>query len=105
LVPQQRRKGLLIELDQQKEDRFHALVILDLDQGVQEKAFGLIGTGAIKSFFYGDPQVVRIVKQKPVQPEAFFHFSFYEISLDRIADLAVNGNGKAAARKVVFQKI
>ena len=58
------------------------LFIFDFDQGIQKQAFRLCGTAAIKSFFYGNPQVVGIIKQKPIQSEPFFHFSFYKISLN-----------------------
>jgi hypothetical protein len=41
----------------------------------------------------------------PVQPEPFFHSSFNKITLDRIADPAINGNGKPAGGPAVFQKV
>jgi hypothetical protein len=102
MVAQQRRKGLFVEPDQQKERLFHGLFVFDLDQGVQEQGFGLRGVAAGESLFHGDPQVVGIVKQKPIQPEPFFHFSFYKISLNRVPDLAVNRDGEPAARAAVF---
>ena len=41
----------------------------------------------------------------PVQSEPFFHLSLDKIALDRVADLAVNGNGEPAAGAAVFQKV
>jgi hypothetical protein len=105
MVAQQRRKGLFVEPDQQKERFFHGLFVFDLDQGVQEQGFRLRGIAAGKSFFHGNPQVVGIVKQEPIQSEPFFHFSFYKISLNRVPDLAVNRDGEPAARSAGFQKI
>jgi hypothetical protein len=102
MVAQQRRKGLFVKLDQHKERFFHGLFILDLDQGIQEERFRLRGIAAFESFFHGHPQVVGISKQKPIQPEPFFHFSFYKISLDRVPDLAVNRDGEPAARPAAF---
>jgi hypothetical protein len=82
MIAQQRGKCFFIELDQQKERCFHILFVFDFDQGIQKQVFGLDGTAGIKSFFYGNPQVIGIVKQKPIQSEPFFHFSFYKISLN-----------------------
>jgi hypothetical protein len=82
MIAQQRGKYFFIELDQQKERFFHALFIFNFDQGVQKQAFRLRSTAAIKSFFYGNPQVAGIIKQKPIQSKPFFHFSFYKISLN-----------------------
>jgi hypothetical protein len=62
MVAQQRGKCFFIELDQQKERFFHMLFIFDFDQGIQKQTFHLRGTATIKSFFYGNPQVVGIVK-------------------------------------------
>jgi hypothetical protein len=84
---------------------FHDLLVCDPGQGIQEKAFRLGRAAAIEPFFHRDPEVIRIIQQETVQPEAFFHFSFYKISLDRVPDLAVNGYGKPAAAAIVFQKI
>jgi hypothetical protein len=102
MVAQQRRKDLFVKPDQQKERSFHGLLVFDLDQGVQEKRFRLRGIAAFEFFFHGHPQVVGIGKQKPIQPEPFFHFSFYKISLDRVPDLAVNRDGEPAARAAAF---
>jgi hypothetical protein len=81
------------------------LSVFDLDQGVEEQALHLGGAAAIEILFHGYPQVAGIGKQKVIQPEAFFHFPFDEVALDRVADLAVNGNSEAAGRTVVFQKV
>jgi hypothetical protein len=82
MIAQQRGKCFFIERDQQKEHLLHVLFVFDFDQGIQKQAFRLDGTTAIKFLFYGNPQVVGIVKQKPIQSEPFFHFSFYKISLN-----------------------
>jgi hypothetical protein len=82
MIAQQWGKCFFIKPDQQKEHFFHVLFIFDFDQGVQKEAFRLGGTAAIKSFFHGNPQIVGISKQKPIQSEPFFHFSFYKISLN-----------------------
>jgi hypothetical protein len=82
MIAQQRRKCFFINFDQQKERFFHILFVFDFDQGIQKKTFRLRSIAAIKSFFHGNPQVVRIIKQKLIQPKPFFHFSFYKISLN-----------------------
>jgi len=82
MIAQQWGKCFFIEPDQQKERFFHVLIIFDFDQGIQKQSFHLRSTATIKSFFYGNPQVVGIVKQKLIQSEPFFHFSFYKISLN-----------------------
>ena len=102
MIAQQRGKQFFIELDQQKERFLHVLFIFDFYQGVQKQAFRLHSTVTIKSFFHGNPQIAGIIKQKPIQSEPFFHFSFYKISLNRIPDFAVNGDGKPAAWTTVF---
>jgi hypothetical protein len=105
VVAQQRRKGFFIECDHEQERFFHFLFVLDLDQGVQEKGLDQGGVAAAEGFFHGDPQIEALGEHTAIQPEPFFHFSFNEISLNRVADLAVNGDGKAAVGAVVFQKI
>jgi hypothetical protein len=84
---------------------FFILAVIDPDQGIEKQVFHLGGAAAVKFVFHGDPQVVGIGKQMPVQPEPFFHFSLDKIALDRIAYLAVNGNGEPACQTAVFQKV
>ena len=76
MIAQQRGKRFFIELDQEKERFFHVLFVFDFDQGVQKQAFRLRGAAAIKSFFYGNPQVVGIIKQKPFNLNHSFIFLF-----------------------------
>jgi hypothetical protein len=79
---QQRRKRFFVNSDQQQQRSLHFLFVLDFNQGVQKQVFRLLAIAAIEPFFHGDPQVAGLVKQEPIQPEAFFHFSFNKISLD-----------------------
>jgi hypothetical protein len=88
-----------------KSRSFFILSVLDLDQSVEEQAFHPGSVAAVEPAFHGDPQVAGIAQQLLVQPEPFFHFSLDKIALDRIADLAVNGNGEPAAGSAVFQEV
>jgi hypothetical protein len=80
---------------------FFILFVLDLDQCVEKQTFHQGGITAVEIFFHGNPDIMGLLKQKAVQPEPLFHFPLDEIPLDRVADLAINGNGKPTGRTVV----
>jgi hypothetical protein len=77
----------------------------DAGQGGEEQGFDLGGAAAVKRPLHGDPDVMGRLEHAAVQAEPLFHFPLDVIALDRIADLAVNGNGEAAGRPAVLQKV
>jgi hypothetical protein len=69
---------------------------------LDEQSFNLRGTLAIEPAFGHDPQIVSVFDQMSVQPEQFFHLSFYIITLHRVPDLPINGNRESMVRTITL---